>query len=206
MFVPGSAPVRPFHALLPNDNDLSYFSDCANEHYDSFQGQVKINAWAGWTLQGSYTYQKQWGPGWGPYDTNYYFFFDRPAGYGYIDQFPHNQITIAQTYDIPFGRGKKYGSSISRALDYALGGWSISGVTTYYSGLPFAPTLEDYSGKPKHGPNNRPDKGRGDPYSGAAGNRNQWFVGGLGTTFLAPPAGAFGNYPINTLIGPHFTQ
>jgi hypothetical protein len=31
-------------------------------------------------------------------------------------------------------------------------------------------------------------------------------VGGLGTTFLAPGAQTFGNYPINTLIGPHFIQ
>ena len=42
-------------------NDLSYYCDCSNEHYNSFQGTVKINAWAGWTLQGSYTYQRQWG-------------------------------------------------------------------------------------------------------------------------------------------------
>ena len=206
MFVPGSSPVRPYAGLLPFGNDLTYFCDCANEHYDSFQGQVKINAWAGWTLQGSYTYQKQWGPGWGPYDANYYFNFDRAAGYGNSDQFAHNQITIAQTYDIPFGRGKKYGSSINKAADYALGGWTISGVMTYYSGIPFSPTLEDYPGKPNTGPNNRPDKGSGDPFSGAAGNRNQWFVGGLGTTFLAPGAQTFGNYPINTLIGPHFIQ
>jgi hypothetical protein len=211
MYVPGSNPVRPYASLIPQAGDMSYFCDCANEHYDSFQGQVKINAWDGWTLQGSYTYQKQWGPGWGPYDTNYYFFYNRGAGYGYSDQFAHNQITIAQTYDIPFGHGKKYGSSINKASDYALGGWTISGVMTYYSGLPFAPTLENYAGKPNTGPNNRPDKGSGDPYSGAAGNRAQWFVGCpdpncTSGPYVAPGAGVFGNYPINTLIGPHFIQ
>jgi hypothetical protein len=42
--------------------------------------------------------------------------------------------------------------------------------------------------------------------SGAAGNRSQWFVGGVGTTFLLPAANQFGNYPINTLIGPIFIQ
>jgi hypothetical protein len=156
-------------------------------------------------LQGSYTYQTQWGPGWA-YDSNYYFLYNRAAGYGYSNTFAHNQITIAQTYDIPFGRGKKYGSSINKAADYAVGGWTISGVMTYYSGFPFSPSLDNYTGKPNTGPNSRPDKGSGDPYSGAAGNRNQWFVGGLGTTFLAPAAGAFGNYPINTLIGPQFIQ
>ena len=206
MFVPGSNPVRPYAALLPFGNDLQYLCDCSNEHYDSFQGQVKINAWAGWTLQGSYTYQTQWGPGWDPYDSNYYFYYNRAAGYGNANTFAHNQITIAQAYDIPVGRGKKYGSSMNKAADLAIGGWTISGVMTYYSGFPFSPTLENYPGKPNTGPNGRPDLGTGDPYSGAAGNRSQWFVGGLGTTFLAPAAGAFGNYPINTLIGPQFIQ
>jgi hypothetical protein len=206
MFVPGSSPVRPYASLLPFGNDLQYFCDCANEHYDSFQGQVKINAWDGWTLQGSYTYQTQWGPGWDPYDSNYYFYYNRAAGYGNANTFAHNQITIAQTYDIPVGRGKKYGSSMNKAADLAIGGWTISGVMTYYSGFPFSPTLENYPGKPNTGPNGRPNLGSGDPYSGAAGNRSQWFVGGLGTTFLAPAAGTFGNYPINTLIGPQFIQ
>jgi hypothetical protein len=190
---------------LPNGNDLSYFCDCANEHYDSFQGQVRINAWDGWTLQASYTYQTQWGPGWG-YDTGYYFNYNRAAGYGYSNAFAHNQITIAQTYDIPFGRGKKYGSSLNKAVDLAIGGWSISGVMTYYSGFPFAPSLENFPGQPNTGPNNRPDLGHGDPYAGAAHNRSQWFVGGVGTTFLDPAPGTFGNYPINTLIGPQFIQ
>jgi len=221
MYIPGSngAPattVRPFAGVLPFGNDLQYMCDCSNEHYDSFQGQVKINAWDGWTLQGSYTYQKQWGVGWGPYDSNYYFFFNRAAGEGYSDQFPHNQITIAQTYDIPFGRGKKYGSSLSKVADVALGGWTISGVMTYYSGLPFSPTLENYgnlpgAGQPSTGPNNRPDKGSGDPYGGAAGNRSQWFVGCpqqvcTSGPYAFPGAQTFGNYPINTLIGPHFIQ
>ena len=34
----------------------------------------------------------------------------------------------------------------------------------------------------------------------------QWFVGGIGTAFLAPAAQTFGSYPINTLIGPQFIQ
>jgi len=206
MFVPGSSPVRPLSGILPFGNDLAYYCDCSNEHYDSFQGQVKINAWDGWTLQGSYTYQTQWGPGWDPYDSNYYFLYHRAAGQGYSNAFPHNQITIAQAYDIPFGRGQKYGSNLNKFSDLAIGGWTISGVMTYYSGLPFSPTLETYPGQPNTGPMSRPDKGSGDPYGGAAGNRSQWFVGGIGTAFLDPASQTFGNYPINTLIGPHFIQ
>jgi hypothetical protein len=54
------------------------------------------------------------------------------------------------------------------------------------------------------GPNDRPNKGTGDPYQGALGNRDQWFVGGLGGAFTLPATNTFGNYPLNQLYGPHF--
>lgn len=212
MFVPGASDTnvnRPFYSKFGWTNDLSYYCNCSNEHYNSFQTTFKVNAWQGWTMQGSYTYQRQWGDGWGPYDPNYYFLYNRAAGAGYTDQLPRQQWTFAQTYDIPFGKGRKYGSNVSRAMDLALGGWTLSGITTIYSGFPFSPTLENYAsqgGQPNTGPNNRPDIGSGDPFAGAQGNRNQWFVGGLGSAFMIPGANTFGNYPISTLFGPGFFQ
>jgi len=210
IFVPGVSNTdldRPYNAKFGWTNSLSYYCNCSNEHYNSFQGTVKVNAWQGWTLQGSYTYQRQWGDGWG-YDSNYYFLYDRAAGQGYSNTLPRQQWTFAQVYDVPFGRGRKYGSSVNRFVDFGLGGWTLSGITTYYSGFPFSPSLDNYGtgAQPNVGPNNRPNKGSGDPYSGAQGNRNQWFVGGVGGAFLFPASNTFGNYPINTLFGPHFIQ
>jgi hypothetical protein len=211
VFVPGASNTdvnRPYYSKFGWTNDLSYYCDCANEHYNSFQGLIRINAWNGWTLQGSYTYQRQFGDGWG-YDSNYYFLYSRAAGQGYSNTLPRQQWTFAQTYDIPFGKGKKFGSTMNKYADYGLGGWTISGITTYYSGFPFSPSLENYGsqgGQPNIGPNNRPNLGSGDPYAGAAGNRSQWFKGGIGGAFLIPSANTFGTYPINTLFGPHFIQ
>ena len=216
IFVPGVSNTnldRPYYSLYGWTQDLSYYCNCANESYNSLQATVKINALAGWTLQGSYTYQRSYGDGWG-YDSNYYFLYDRDAGKGYNANLPRNQITIAQAYEIPFGRGKKYGSNINRWTDFAIGGWNLSGITSYYSGLPFAPTLESYPGQPNVGPNNRPDVGTMSPFDGAQGNRNQWFVGesladmeaGTAGAFALPGANTFGNYPINVLFGPHYIQ
>jgi hypothetical protein len=211
VFVPGVSNTnldRPFYSRFGWTNDLSYYCDCANEHYNSLQATVKVQALQGWTLQGSYTYQRQWGGGWG-YDSNYYFLYDRAAGDGYSNTIPRGQIGLAQTYEIPYGHGKKFGSSMSKPVDAVLGGWTISGITTYYTGFGFSPSLENYGsqgGQPNQGPNNRPNIGTGDPYAGAKGNRQQWFVGGIGTTFMIPSANTFGNYPINTLFGPHFIQ
>ena len=39
-------------------------------------------------------------------------------------------------YELPFGRGKRFDSGISPALDKVLGGWEVSGVLTFSVGLP----------------------------------------------------------------------
>ena len=61
----------PISAKFGWTNDLQYFCDCSNAHYNSFQGTIKINAWQGWTLQASYTYQRSVADG-AAYDGNYY--------------------------------------------------------------------------------------------------------------------------------------
>ncbi|HEX4772768.1 MAG TPA: TonB-dependent receptor [Bryobacteraceae bacterium] len=215
-FVPGVSNTnlnRPYYPIYGWTQDLQYFCDCANGMYNSMQAKVEIRALAGLNLQGSYTYQRQWGPGWDPYDSNYYFMYDRAAGYGYGNLLPRNQITITEVYDIPFGKGRKYGSNSGFLLDAVLGGWNISGITQFYSGFPFSPTLENYGPnvQPNAGPKNRPDVGSGDPFSGAKQDRTQWFVGCPNadcTTgpYRFPASNTFGNYPINTLIGPQFIQ
>jgi hypothetical protein len=210
IFVPGQSNTnldRPYYSKFGWTNDLSYYCNCSNESYNSFQSTVKIQAMQGWTLQGSYTYQRQYGDGWG-YDGNYYFEYDRADGKGYTGLLPRQQVVISQIYQIPFGRGLKYGSQINKLADAALGGWLVSGISTIYSGFPFNPTLENYGSgiQPNVGPNNRPNLGTGSPYQGAQGNRNQWFVGGVGGAFLFPSSNTFGNYPIDVLFGPHFFQ
>jgi hypothetical protein len=204
---PGGNPIYPY-ASLPaygggtiGNTSLSYYCDCVNEDYNSFQSSFKVNALAGWTLQGNYTYQRQWGPGWDPYNSNYYFVYDRSAGYGYSNTLPRQQWTFANNYDIPVGRGLKYLSNMNKFENAAIGGWNLSGITTYYSGFPFSPTLATIpSDEPGTGPNSRPEVGTQIVYDNT---RAQWFSA---SKIAYAPAGTFGNYPINTLFGPHFIQ
>jgi hypothetical protein len=204
VFVPGVSNTnldRPYYAKFGWTQDLSYYCDCPNDMYNSLQASVKVNALAGWTLQGSYTYQRQYGTGYDPYDSNYYFFYNRAAGEGYSNTLANNQVTLAQTYDIPVGKGRKYLNSMSKVADAAIGGWTISGVSTIYSGFPFSPTFgNSYAGKPNAGPANRPETGTTITYEDT---RNEWFSA---SNIVYPSANTFGNYPINTLYGPKFFQ
>ncbi len=43
---------------------------------------------------------------------------------------------MTTSYPLPFGRGKKFGSGMNRALDYVVGGWTINGNTHWSTGAP----------------------------------------------------------------------
>lgn len=46
------------------------------------------------------------------------------------------RLALNSTYDVPFGRGRKHGASISPWLNLLAGGWQSNGVFTIQSGLP----------------------------------------------------------------------
>ena len=220
LYVPGFTgdqnTLRPYDGLYAGHNygwtqAIDNYCNCANSQYHSFQGIFNVRNLAGYQLQGNYTYQVEKGDGYGPQDS-YTFLFDRPLGYGNSSFIPHQQWVLANTYEVPFGKGRKFGGNSNRFVDAVLGGWNVSGIFTYYSGLPFNPTIGSYPAGVAHpftGPNAVPDKGTGSPYA-ANQNRNQWIVGlqGDGSTgpFVLPGATSFGNYPLNVLYGPQFVN
>lgn len=205
-FVPGLADqnqARPYFYPYGWTQGIDWYCDCSNNSYSSLQAQVRNRFKSGFTLQASYTYQVAKGGN----GDSYSFLYNTRIGYGNRDWLSRHMLTAAENYEIPFGKGRRWGSSSSRAFDLLLGGWNLNGVTTYYSGLPFTPNIGTAPAgavRPYTGPNGRPDKGSGDPYAGATGDRRQWFVGGLGGPFLLPADNSFGNYPYNGLWGPRF--
>jgi hypothetical protein len=49
---------------------------------------------------------------------------------------PQHRFVGAATVEFPFGRGHRWGSDWAGWVDAILGGWQISGIYTYYSGVP----------------------------------------------------------------------
>ena len=124
----------------------------------------------------NYTYQKALGDD----GDSYTFIYNRPLGRGNRDNIQRNQFMWAPTYELPFGHGRKFGASTNKVVDAAPGGWTVSGITTYYSGRPFTPSIGNIPAsaiRPNAGPADRPDVGAKDPYAGAAGDRTGFFVG-----------------------------
>jgi len=48
----------------------------------------------------------------------------------------HN-FTSSFTYEIPFGKGKRFGASMNRAVSSVVGNWQVNGLLTLHTGAPF---------------------------------------------------------------------
>jgi len=48
-----------------------------------------------------------------------------------------HQINANWVYELPFGRGHQFGSNANKFVDAVFGGWSLSGIFHWTSGLPF---------------------------------------------------------------------
>ena len=122
-------------------------------------------------------------------------------------------------WELPFGNGRRYLSDAGGVLDAIVGGWQVSTVYTWQSGLPFTPSYRDCNADRDTGWC-RPDLvGEWKPDNQTA---EAWFV----TTPLAadgrvtpltangqtlgpwrrPERGTFGNVGRNRLLGPSFSQ
>ncbi|PYT11843.1 MAG: hypothetical protein DMG59_25255, partial [Acidobacteria bacterium] len=211
-FVPGVADAnlrKPFFQKYGWSQGIDFYCNCGNNRYDSLQIQVEKRYSHGYTLIGNYTYQKAQG------DTDgFSFLYNRPLGYGEQGWATHQQFTLSQNWEIPFGRGRYFGKNLNRGIDYALGGWNLNGVTILYSGRPFTPGATITGSRPNAGPSGRPNVGTKDPFEGAKQNRDQFYAGCSVSAFNAgncpqfgkPADNTFGNYPINTLHGPKFVN
>lgn len=52
-------------------------------------------------------------------------------------------VTVGSIYELPVGRGRRFGTGMPRVLDAAIGGWSLTGIYRYLSGelLQFGPAV-----------------------------------------------------------------
>ena len=58
--------------------------------------------------------------------------------YGPSDFDVDHRFVTSLVYQLPLGRGKRFGSGINKGLDLALGGWQLTTITTFQRGFPFS--------------------------------------------------------------------
>lgn len=104
-------------------------SGIRNERYKSFQLKLQKPFANGFNFLVSYAYSvgqnEEFYDNVDVFDRNLTFQKDRQNG---------QKLNIAGIYELPFGRGRQFGGDMPKALDYVIGGWSLSGIYSYLQG------------------------------------------------------------------------
>lgn len=117
----------------------SYMSDAGYSNYHGLQVEFRQRQWHGVTANVNYTLSKTMGVTTaGDWTGSFNQFTLRDLGTSYQPAGTDRRHVIHAnaTYDLPFGRGKRWLAD-NGALDKLVGGWTVSTIFTFQSGNPF---------------------------------------------------------------------
>ncbi len=200
--VPGSGPVnnrRPFFAVRPGLGDVTWAVSDGTASYHAFQLSAEKRFTHGFGGLLSYTYghsidtvgQAFGGGADGPLPQDPR---NRLADRGNSPFDMRHRLTVAVTYLLPFGKGRKWMTGGGFA-EYVFGGWQFNGIFLFQTGLPFTPTLNAPTVNTGTGsrPNRIGDGTLSDP------TVDRWFDT---SAFATPAQFTYGDAGRNILYGP----
>jgi hypothetical protein len=109
--------------------------------------------------------------------------------YGPANYDVDHRFVTSYVYNLPFGRGKHFLSNTNKALDMALGGWELTGITTFQTGFPYSIDALDLNGI-LDSQNPRADRVPGVPIAPAHKTTATWINT---AAFSQPLNGVYGN-------------
>ena len=126
------------------NRNVTYETTNAVSSYNSLQATYEHQMSAGLYLLGNYTWGKcmtdqrtQAGQYGGSYRAEWLPGFGVGREYALCDTDATHLVHLAASYDLPYGRGRMFGTNSSKAMDLLLGGWIINGLYGFQSGQPF---------------------------------------------------------------------
>lgn len=205
---PGPGPVDP-RRLVPNFSDIDGGANRFGSNYNSLQVGLKKRYSAGLLFNVNYT----WGRAmddqsslaeWKTQDP-----YNMRADYSRSSIDIRHVFNASYVYDLPFGKGMRYGNSMNAVGNFLLGGWVLDGFVRAQTGRPFNVT----SGSDRANVGRtyqRPDV-NGDPNNGPK-TPDEWFrksAFSLPAAFTYGNAGAFivegdGIFQVDTSLGKKF--
>ncbi|MGH9424702.1 MAG: hypothetical protein ACRD2L_00100, partial [Terriglobia bacterium] len=123
--------------------------------------------------------------------------YDRQREMANVFWNPRHRFVSQALWELPFGKGKRYGSNLSMLAQQVLGNWQISGITVFQTGQFLNPA---FSGSDPS--NTRTRGGRPDHVSHPSLSDHsvlRWFDP---KAFTIPPNGRFGNSARGVIVGP----
>jgi len=153
--------------LFPNLNGNATIQDTSGKSdYNAMQIQYEHRLAAGLQVTGAFTWSKTTDDSCGNLDACApQLYTDYKIEHGLSSQDVDYVFSPSVIYELPFGRGKRFGGDVSRWVDYAIGGWQFNAIYVLQGGTPFSITASgtpsstraDLVGKPVIHPGNIAD-------------------------------------------------
>ena len=197
----------------PNYAEVRQRTFDATSYYQGLTVALRKRMSQGFQMQASYTFSKS-------IDTNSFFIGQGEAAnesqWSLIPEDPsfdrglssfdarHNFV-FNNSYELPFGPGKSFGSGWTGATEKLFAGWGFTSILKLRTGLPSTAENESNSaldGRSASGPAARPDlvPGRSNnPVLNGGRDPNRYYDP---TAFMPARTGYYGNLARNTIIGP----
>lgn len=137
---PGNAAQVAARQPYPYITPTYYDQSIGQSKYNSFQFRLQQRATKGLTYIISYTRSKSMDVGcsgsFGAEGCSVQYVYNLNANRSVSGFDVPNLFSASWVYDIPFGKTRSFKSG-NRVVDYVLGDWSVNGIVTLYSGVPF---------------------------------------------------------------------
>lgn len=130
-------------ALLanPNTGAVDLLTNSAKSSYNALQIEFRRRFANGFTYQANYTFQKQLTDAPGTGQTRFEPLIDNACNdceYGIGDQDTTHVFNFNGIWELPFGKGKRFGSGVNGFVDRIIGGWQLTSILRITSGTPFS--------------------------------------------------------------------
>lgn len=191
-------PRRPYAATLPAVSGITWLESSGNSFFSSMQFSFEKRFSKSFYFLGNWTWSHGLdnvggdGGGNGPVPQDP---ANRRADWSSSNSDVRHRVNLAVTYQLPFGKGKRYATEGASAMLF--GGWEVGGLSVLQGGLPFTVTVAG-------SPSNTGAGSRANPVPGAnpipSNQRIElWFDP---AAFTTPPAFTWGTLGRNTLRAP----
>jgi hypothetical protein len=193
---------------------IGYYGDDQDTHYNALQAGIAKTFTHGISFNANYAWQRA-------FDFNSTLAtFNKQYGKGRSDSIREQQLVAYGLFDLPYGHNRRFLSHANGFIQQLVGGFQISPIVTYSSGLPFTLGCDTCSSKLPS--NNSLNYVNGNPgalptkFTGNAATGVRFFKaypkdapgqpgsGLINTPFAAPALDQVGTSGRNSRFGPHF--
>jgi hypothetical protein len=211
---PQSQPFNPALQPFPNWSDVKFRTNGGSQSYNALEIIVTHRFGGGLFFQSSYVYAKDLADdegdnpsGFTSDESRIMNRFNLREDYGNVSFVPTQRWLTTLVWDLPIGRGKKFGASMNPVLDKVIGGWQTSNILILHTG-PFLTPYYDGGADPSGtDPSVRegaqhPDRLPASACSGLTISQGQLLDGSCFYYGWPGQIGRFGNSGLGILTGP----